>query len=81
MQHTAILPTERRGSKAQIKLTDAQRLCVEGMKKLGWDIWFVRMTQRGPLVVVCRGDAMCTIDSLGNANFSSEVMVRHTDAN
>ncbi|MBW8192557.1 hypothetical protein K0504_16070 [Neiella marina] len=70
---------ERRGSNALVRLTQAQELSVHAMQKLGWDIWFVRMTQRGPLAVLCRGEAICTVDHLGNASFSPTITIRQHD--
>ncbi|MBD1387798.1 hypothetical protein IC617_00010 [Neiella sp. HB171785] len=74
---TAIqVEVERRGSSAEVRLTKAQQVSFEAMHKLGWDLWFVRMTQRGPLAVLCRGEALCTVDHIGNASFTPAISLR-----
>lgn len=76
MDTAAQVDVERRGGNAQIRLTQAQQVSFEAMHKLGWDVWFVRQTQRGPLAVLCRGEALCTVDHLGNASFSPTINLR-----
>lgn len=67
---------ERRGTNPEFELTPAQELGFQGLSKLGWDIWFIRMTRRGPLAVLCRGEALCTLDHLGNTSFTPQIDIR-----
>lgn len=67
---------ERRGSSFEFELSAAQELGYQGLAKLGWDIWFVRMTRLGPLAVLCRGEALCTLDHLGNTSFTPQIDLR-----